>query len=261
MSEDITIKKSTYNNMIKVIVAAIAIATFVGGYSLGVMDNSNLISSEEIKEMILDANGQAKVAAQPSQGIQPNVPSIISVSLDDDPVKGNPNAPITIIEFSDFQCPYCSKFHTQTLPELEKNYIQTGKVKFVYRDLPLASHANAMPASIAAECADEQGKFWEYHDILFKNQGVWNALSSDAASDRFSAFAVELGMNPSSFESCLGSSKIADEVTKDSIDARKYGATGTPTFFIGNEKDGFTKLVGAQAFASFAAAIDVQLKS
>ena len=241
--------------MIKAVVAAIAIATFVSGYTLGTMDNSSL-SGEELKEIISEIKAVPQPVQQPSA---PNAPSLIDVSLDDDPVKGNPDAPITIIEFSDFQCPFCSKFYAQTLPQIEKNYIDTGKVKLVYRDLPLAFHSNAKPASIAAECADEQGKFWEYHDVLFENQASWQGLGPDARNTEFSTYASDMGLNLASFDSCVNSVKTASEVTADSLDAAKYGATGTPTFFIGNEKDGFIKLIGAQPYASFQKAIDSQL--
>ena len=254
----ITIKKSTYNNMLKGIVAAIAIATFFGGYSLGTLDNADSeVSNEELKEMLSDI----KAAPQPAQApSQPSAPAIVMVSLDDDPVKGDANAPVTIIEFSDFQCPFCSRFYQQTLSQIEKDYIDTGKVKFVYRDLPLDNlHPNARPAHIAAECADEQGKFWDYHDILFEKQSEWNRLAAADLQSTLTLYASDLGLQSSAFENCLKSEKIADEVQKDALDAAKIGATGTPAFYIGNEKDGFIKISGAQPFANFQAAIDAQL--
>jgi len=254
----ITIKKSTYNNMLKGIVAAIAIATFFGGYTLGALDSSDSgISNEELKEIL----SEIKTAPQPTQApSQPNAPAIIMVSVDDDPVKGDPNAPVTIIEFSDFQCPFCSRFYQQTLSQIETVYIDTGKVKFVYRDLPLDSlHPNARPTHIAAECADEQGKFWDYHDILFEKQSEWSRLAAADLQSTLTQYASDLGLQSSSFENCLKSEKIADEVNKDVLDAAKIGATGTPAFYIGNEKDGFIKLSGAQPFTSFQAIIDAQL--
>ncbi|MFB5610754.1 MAG: DsbA family protein [Nitrosopumilaceae archaeon] len=257
----ITISKSSYNKMLKGIVAAIAIATFLGGYAVGNLGgNSDSLSSDEIKEIISAAQANAP-APQPAQApSQPSAPSVIQVSLDDDPVKGDPNAPVTVVEFSDFQCPFCSRFYTQTLPALEENYIDTGKIKFVYRDLPLDNlHPNARPAHIAAECADEQGKFWEYHDVLFSNQGEWNKLSSVDLSTQLNEYATSMGLNSASFDSCLSSKSMADEVQADYLHATQYGATGTPTFFIGTEKDGFIKLVGAQPFSAFQAAIDAQL--
>jgi len=260
----ITIKKSTFNNMLKGIVAAIAIAAFLGGYAIGSMgDNSNSLSVDEIKEIISEIEAKApapvplpaQVPTQPSTLIE-----IFQVSLDDDPVKGDPDAPITIIEFSDFQCPFCSRFFTQTLPAIQENYIDTGIVKLVYRDFPIDSlHPNARPAHIAAECADEQGKFWEYHDVLFENQGQWNRLSSSDLNSQLNQYATSMGLNSESFDSCLSSQSMADEVNADYLQASQYGATGTPTFFIGNEKNGFIKLVGAQPFTAFQSAIEYQL--
>lgn len=258
---NITISKSSYNKMLKGIVAAIAIATFLGGYAIGTLGgSSDSLSADEIKDIISAVEVKAP-APQPAQApSQPSAPAIIQVSLDDDPFKGNPNAPVTVIEFSDFQCPFCSRFYTQTLPALQENYIDTGKIKLVYRDLPLDNlHPNARPAHIAAECADEQGKFWEYHDTLFENQGEWNRLSSVDLSSQLNQYATSMGLNSASFDSCLSSKSMADEVQADYLQASQYGATGTPTFFIGNEKDGFIKLVGAQPYSAFQAAIDAQL--
>ena len=143
-----------------------------------------------------------------------------------------------------------------------ENYVDTGKVKFVYRDLPLDSlHPNARPASIASECADEQGKFWDYHDILFDKQSEWSRLPAADLQSTLTQYASELGLESTNFETCLESDAIADEVNKDTLDAAKYGATGTPSFFIGNEKDGFVKLTGAQPFSAFQLRIDSQLES
>lgn len=257
-NDNVTIKKSTYKNMLKGIVVTIAIAAFFGGYSVGSFDNSESgISEDQLKEMLSDIQATPQPIQQPSQ---PNTPQIIKASIDDDPVKGNPDAPVTVIEFSDFQCPFCSRFFTQTLPLLQENYIDTGKIKLVYRDMPLDSlHPNARTTHIAAECADEQGKFWEYHDVLFQKQSQWQRMASLDLQSTLSQYASDLGLQTASFDACLQSQEIADEVNKDLLDAAKYGATGTPTFFIGNEKDGFIKLVGAQPYTSFQAVIDNQL--
>ncbi len=263
-SADITIKKSTYNSLIAGIIIAVGIAMLLVGFTISnPSDSEDYVTNFEMKEIIstleekLDNIQQPTPVRQPSQ---PTAPSLIQVSLDDDPFKGNPDAPVTIVEFSDFQCPFCSRFFDQTLPLIEKNYIDTGKVKLVYKDFPIDNlHPNARPAHIAAECADEQGKFWEYHDILFENQAQWNRLSSADLSSQLNQYATTLGLNSASFDSCLSSQDIADEVNTDYLQASRYGATGTPTFFIGTEKDGFIKLVGAQPYAAFQRAIDNQL--
>jgi len=258
---NISIKKSSYMKMLKGLVAAIAIATFLGGYAVGTLnDNSASITAEELQQIISEIEAKIPAPEQTQATSQRSTLSSIKVLLDDDPVKGNPNAPVTIVEFSDFQCPFCSRFFTQTLPALQENYIDTGKIKLVYRDFPLDSlHPNARPAHIAAECADEQGKFWEYHDVLFEKQSEWDRLSSADLSSQLNQYATSMGLESASFDSCLSSQSMADEVNADYLQAVQYGATGTPTFFIGNEKSGFIKLVGAQPYSAFQAAIDSKL--
>jgi len=265
IEEKITIKRSSYHNLQIGMVAAIAIATFLGGYTIGTIDDnsSSLVTAEELKGIISEMEIKTSTV-QPSQVPiqQPSQPSITQpyeISIDDDPVKGDPNAPITIIEFSDFQCPFCSRFSSQTLPLLEENYIDPGKVKLVYKDMPLRIHPNARMAHIAAECADEQGKFWEYHDILFIEQSQWQRLSPSNLDTTLTNFAAGLEMQSTEFQSCMKSPEIAMEVNDDALEARSYGVNGTPTFFIGNEKNGFAILVGAQPYSVFERMIDEQL--
>ncbi len=164
------------------------------------------------------------------------------------------------MEFSDFQCPFCARFHVQTLPLLLEEYIESGKVNLVYRDFPLQSiHPNALPAAVAAECANEQGKYWEYHDTLFEKQSGWSRLDSNSAISTFSQFATDVGLEQQQFDSCLGSGKYLEEVQGDLSDGRDYDVSGTPGFFIGNHEIGFVKLNGAQPFESFKKIIDAQL--
>ena len=259
--DKITVKKSTYNNLLKGMVAAIAIATFFGGYTIGTMDTNSSITTEELEKIISDIEIKTTQTSQvPTQQPTQRGERIYELSIDDDPVKGDPNAPLTIIEFSDFQCPFCSRFYSQTLPLLEENYIDTGKVKLVFKDLPLDNlHPNARTAHIAAECADEQGKYWEYHDILFEKQSQWQSLSSSNLDTTLTNFAAGLGMQSTDFQVCMESQEIADEINDDTVEAASHSTTGTPTFFIGNEKDGYTKLVGAQPFAVFKTMIDNQI--
>jgi len=258
----ITIKRTTYNNLLKLVVASIAVATFFGGYALGnIDDNSN--SNEDLTELIKTIK-ENELSNPPSQPVvaqpTPTAPPVIQVSLDDDPVKGNPDAPLTIVEFSDFQCPFCQRFFQQTLPLIEENYIDTGKVKFVYRDMPLYNlHPNVGAVHIASECADEQGKFWEYHDTIFENQSVWQSLVPAEIQATLKQYASDLGLNIAEFNACIQSQVIADEITKDLSEGQRYGVTGTPAFFIGNEENGFVKVVGAQPFVVFQSVIDNQI--
>ena len=237
-ADSVTIKRSTVH-YIAIFVIALAI-----GFTVGT----------------LSATGN--VAQQPNvpdnQNGNTNEPII--VSLDDDPVMGNENAPITIIEFSDFECPFCSRFFDQTLPQIKTNYIDTGKVKLVYRDFPLSSiHFSAQKAAEAAECADDQGKWNDYHDTLFAEQASWGNIGEAAATPMFKQFAVDLGLNAEQFNACLDNGTNRQEVQSDFQAGLSAGVSGTPTFFIGNEQDGYTQLVGAQPYTVFQQAIDAEL--
>ena len=168
--------------------------------------------------------------------------------VDDDTVQGSANAPVTIVEFSDYQCPFCQRFYQQTLPQIEQNYIQTGKAKFVYRDFPLSSiHPFAQKAAEAAECAGEQGKYYEMHNKLF-GEGVTGGV------DGYKQFAKDIGLDTAKFNDCIDSGKMAAEVSKDQQDGVAVGIQGTPGFIINGEV-----ISGAQPYERFKAAIDAAL--
>lgn len=174
----------------------------------------------------------------------------VDASIDDDAMKGDKDAPVTIIEFSDFECSFCGRFSRDTLPQIVSEYVDTGKVRLVYRDFPLDFHQNAKPAALAAECAKEQDgdeAYYEYHDKLYENQTSFSI-------ENFKTWAVELGLDASQFNECLDSEKYADEVNKDFADGQSYGVSGTPAFFING------RLVsGAQPFSVFKTVIDEEL--
>lgn len=255
--DNITLKKSTYKKLLGGLVIVLGIAAFASGYSIATFTYDDSITKEELKEILADIKSQPQpnIIQAPTQP-----PPIQQISLDDDPWIGNADASIIVVEFSDFQCPFCSRFFHDTMSQIKQDYVESGKVKFVFRDLPLESiHPNAMPAHIAAECADSQNKFWDYHDLLFERQVEWQRLANTEINQKLIAYANELGLDSPKFTSCLSDQSVQDEVRKDAMDAAKYGASGTPTFFIGNQKDGFTKLVGAQPFGSFQVLIDKKL--
>ena len=187
--------------------------------------------------------GNEEVNNLPGQGV-------VQVSMDDDAFKGNENAPITMIEFSDYECPFCGRYFQQTLPQIISEYVDTGKVKIVYRDFPLGFHQNAQKAAEATEVARELGgndKFWEMHDKIFENQQAMTV--SDLKK-----YAREIGLNGGEFDSLLDSGKYASEVQKDLQDGQNAGVQGTPTFFINGQK-----LVGAQPFEAFQQIIEQEL--
>ncbi len=252
-------KKSVSTGMMVALIAVVAIAAFFAGTYFSNLD-SDAITKSDLEDALskLESKITAQQASSQQAPSQPSQP--VKISLDDDPLRGDPNAPITIVEFSDFQCPFCARFHVQTLPLLLEEYIDTGKVNLVYRDFPIQSiHPNALPAAVAAECANEQGKYWEYHDTLFEKQNSWNRLDSNTAISTFSQYATDVGLEQQQFDSCLGSGKYLEEVQGDLSDGRAYDITGTPGFFIGNDEIGFVKINGAQPFESFKRIIDVQL--
>lgn len=167
----------------------------------------------------------------------------------DNLVIGNSDAPITIIEYSDFQCPFCARFHSQTLPLILEEYIEPGKVKLDFINYPIVSiHPNALSASVASVCANEQGKFKEMHDMLFENQNEWNNQETDDALSLFSQYAGEIKLDQETFDWCLIDEKINEN---NGIVGGYSGITGTPQFYIGNEEIGYVELKGAQPFESF----------
>ncbi len=168
------------------------------------------------------------------------------VPVDDDPSLGPADAPITIIEFSDYQCPFCEKFHNETFQRLLDAY--PDQIRFVYRDFPLTSiHPNAVSAAEAANCAFEQGVFWEYHDLLFSMR---RGLSQQA----YSGYAEELGLDAADFQACLESGRFREEVQSDFEFAARLGVRSTPTFFVNG-----LAVVGAQPFEVFQQVIDQEL--
>ncbi len=200
---------------------------------------------EEVKKL---------AASRPSARPVPPSPQNVKVSIDDDPIKGDTKAPVTIVEFSDFQCPFCKRFYDQVLPSLDKEYISTGKVRLVFRDYPLEFHKNALPAAIAANCAQEQGKYWQVHNFLFEHPDKLDTVNMLSSAD-------ELNLNREKFEKCVNDKTKEAEINKDFQDGQLYGVRGTPSFFIGKTEDNKNELTGvyirgAQPFQVFKTEID-----
>ncbi len=249
------IKRSTFNSLIIAIIIITGIAAFFAGSFVSNL-NSEQISQKELDNAIAEL--ELKILEKQLPTNQPSIP--LEISADNDPIIGNPDAPITIIEFSDFQCPFCARFHIQTLPTIMEEYIEKGTVKLVFRDFPIQSiHPNAVPASVAAECANEQGKFKQMHDILFEKQNEWSDLETVYAIELFNQYSEQINLEQEQFSSCLSTAKYVKEIQNDLNDGRTYGVTGTPGFFIGNQEIGFVELKGAQPFESFKKVIDRQL--
>jgi protein-disulfide isomerase len=191
----------------------------------------------------------------------------VTYVADYSPVLGNANATVYVIEFSDYECPYCQASEGTNqevisrlkegdstweapIPNVIEEYVNTGKVKLVFRNFPL--HTNSKEAALAAFCAKEQGKFWEYHQTLFKD---YDALTSNDLKK----YAADLNLNLNQFNQCLDSKKYENNINNDMNDGNALGVSGTPAFFIGNEETGYEKIVGAQSFSVFKQIIESKI--
>lgn len=242
-----------------IIAGAILLASFIVSGAILVSKNSFFRSAGNTDTVGTALAGNTQPTAAP---VQPSGP--VKVSVDDDPVLGNPKAPVTLIEFSDYECPFCKRTFEQLLPELKKTYIDTGKVKLVYRDFPLSFHANAEKEAEAAQCAKDQGgdtAYYKFHDQIFTKT---TSNGTGLALTELSVIAKNIGLDGNKLQQCLDSGKFKDEVAKDIADGTKAGVSGTPSWIVGkSSKDGLIEgslVVGAQPFAAFQTVIEEQLK-
>ena len=176
---------------------------------------------------------------------------------DDPRVLGDPHAPITIIEFGDYQCPSCRMFWRETEGQLKKEYIDTGKVKLVFADFPVVQiHPEAALAAMAARCAGDQKKYWPYHDKIFREQDYGGDIVHRFRAADLKRWAREVGLEAKAFDDCLDSGRFKDEVAKDKATGDRLGVRGTPTFVINNR----SVIAGPQPYEVFKRAIDEELK-
>jgi protein-disulfide isomerase len=199
----------------------------------------------------LQAGGPQPGGPQP-ESRDPNPSAKTPFAVRDANRTGDKNATVTIVEFADFQCPYCEQFFQLAKPALFKQYVDTGQVTFVYKHMAILGTESTWAAE-ASECAADQGRFWDYHDLLFnrqagENQGVFT-------KDKLLGFAQELKLDMAKFEPCLKNDQTLDRVQADTQEGQQAGVSGTPTFFINGRG-----LVGAQPFAAFQSMIEQVLK-
>ncbi|EKD64070.1 MAG: DsbA oxidoreductase [uncultured bacterium] len=167
-------------------------------------------------------------------------------TVDDDPVMGDESAPVTMIVFSEYECPYCQRFETETFSSIKADFIDTGKVKLVYRDYPLPIHDKAHLAAEAGECASDSVSYWDYQAKLIEKYTEWSEYTGEI-KELFSDYAKELGVDYDTFYACLEDGTYYDEVESDMTDARAAGVMGTPSFFINDEK-----VMGALPYEDYA---------
>ncbi|HYV33277.1 MAG TPA: DsbA family protein [Candidatus Limnocylindria bacterium] len=223
--------------------------------SASIVYSGNLVAKYLVSPQVLgvtDALGSAPQTEAPTGPV-----SVADRS--NEPMLGDKNAKVTIVEFGDFQCPYCQNFFKETFPKIKSQYIDTGKVKYIFRHYPLSFHVNAQIAAVAAECANQQGKFWEYHDLLYtdgQSDGTGLAPADlKKYADSLNLNAGTFGFGTNKFNQCLDGKATLQIVKDDSAEGTKDEVSGTPTFYVNGKS-----IVGAQDFDVFQQAIDVALK-
>jgi protein-disulfide isomerase len=206
---------------------------------------------KSIRELLEEMNWQQGRPAQPT----PSASGTVRVATKGRPALGANNAPVTIVEFTDYECPFCKRFHRTTFGSLKRDYIDTGKVRWIVLDLPLPMHPNAKTAAQVAHCAGEQDHFWEMRTVLFEKAPL-------PKPESLSEFGQQLGLDQQAFDDCLASDKYLDQIDADSEAATEIRVTGTPTFIVGKSRSDWIdgqKIVGAQSFAVFDGAIRLLL--
>lgn len=235
--ETVTFKLSHFYSVL--VVLAFAVGILVGYVAWG--RNTTVTVAAPAAVAAQQPSGQVVEAPQPTQS---------PYTRYDIPIKGYPSlgpddAPITIVEFSDFQCPFCRRFHDDTYQALLDSY--PGKIRFVYRNLPLTSiHPNAMPAAIASLCANDQNAYWDFHEKLFSNETLDEAT--------YIQYATDLGLDVETFTACLSSGKHDEFIKQDMDFSLGLGVQSTPTFFVNG-----LAIIGAQPLANFKQIIDKEL--
>lgn len=233
--------------------------------SIAILVGALFISSAIVGRGTTVNSGDSKLGAVKENTVPPAAPTPQegTVSITNDPVLGKKDAPVTIVEFSDFECPFCKRAFTEVLPQLKKEYIETGKVKLVYKDFPLDFHANAQKEAEAAQCAFDEGgdsAYYQFHDSIFtqtKGNGTGLALTE------LPLIAQKLGLDQAKFQQCLDSGKNEQEVKDDMAEGEKVGVSGTPSWVIGKSNGDSIEgklIVGAQPYAALKAVIDSALE-
>lgn len=248
--------KKNKNLLIGIISSAVIISASLVflGFQIGQNGKNSVVTAEDIENGI-----KAYVAKdQPSENnkAQPT-PTLSGDFSDDDPFMGDEEASVTIVEFSDFQCPYCRKFYNEALPQIKEKYIETGKIKFVYRDFPLNFHSGAFPSALASECARDQGGdeiYFAMHDKIFDGQNALGSGTVEISDESLISYAEELDLDMDEFNECFEEERYKEEIYQDLSVGQSAGITGTPGFILDGQI-----ISGAQPFSVFESAIEKAL--
>lgn len=227
--------------------AAIAVVSILGAFfvlGLNVSENDNPVAKIKLTD-----SGEQEVQ---KSDITASLFSAKATSL-----LGSPDATITMIEFGDYQCFYCNRFFHNTESEIVKNYVDTGKVKIIFKDFTIIGQ-DSVNAAHASHCANEEGKFWEYHDTLYNH---WTGENNGwASSDNLLEFAKQIGLDEAAFKECMSDERYTAVIEQSNSDARTLGITGTPAFFVIGSDNTVTKIGGAQPYEVFEKIFESQIK-
>lgn len=227
------------------------LATVLSLALLGTMMLSGLVGCSTAEPVPTDTPTAIPETPTASPDQTPEATREPLIPLDDDPVLGSPDAPVTMIEYSEYLCPYCRRFVLETLPRIEEEYIDTGKVKLVFRDFPVHGQSAAAIAMVA-ECAADQGKFWEMHVMLFERAEEWS--ESEDLMGTFRTYAEEIVIDPNELTNCLELGTTWERILEDYQIGQQDGVSGTPSFLING-----TLIIGAQPFEEFQRVIEEEL--
>jgi len=236
----------TSERLLLAILIGIAVLIAIGGMNLYETRQQRAELNDHLMQLVTAIHSRPANPSAPARLTGPDPDKVYAVNTEGAPVEGPKSAAVTIVEFSDFQCPFCARVDP-TVKQLQDVY--KDNVQIVWKHYPLTSiHRNAMAAALAAEAAHSQGKFWQFHDKLFASQ-------SNLSPDQMTQYAKELGLDTAKFEADLTSPEIRKHVTDDMSEANRLGVTGTPVFFVNGHF-----LSGAQPLAGFAKVINSELQ-
>ncbi|MBI4360631.1 DsbA family protein [Candidatus Micrarchaeota archaeon] len=238
---------------IMVLAVALVVSSLILSYA--VVTSADSIGKGLSKIQVTAGPGSGSGTLQPTATPAPQV-DYRDLIQDFAGAEGDENAPVTIVEFSDYQCPFCRSFFESSLPQIREQYVNTGKVRIVFKDFPLSFHPDAPKAAEAARCAGDQGKYFDMHDAIYQGQGPANLGTVTINESVYATYAKQLGLNEAQFQTCLDSGKFTQAVQGDFAQGVAAGVSGTPSFYVNNQL-----LVGAQPFSVFKQAIDAELSN
>ncbi len=205
-------------------------------------------------------SNESELVIKPTPSIQESGPPKITMETflaNGSPILGNPNAPVTLVEFGDYQCHFCNVFFHSTEDDILKNYVETGKVRMIFKDYNIIG-PDSIRASHGAHCANDQGLFWEYHDILYSN---WTGENNGwASSENLVKFAQEIDLDMDVWSECMKNKPYSQIILASNEDAKNLGITGTPAFFVIGPDGKTTRISGAQPFEVFENIFEIELK-